>query len=111
MRDPVGRQVAAYNERDLDGFLDAYARGCRIEDGEGHALLTGKIEMRSAYKVLFDASPHLHCEICRRFEIGEWVFTEENVTGIRVPGGPSSMHALVAYLVRNGRIRLARLFI
>ena len=111
MNDPVDQQLRAYNDRDLGAFMKPYGRGVRIEDGDGNLLLKGKTQMRPAYAELFRDSPHLHCRVCSRIEVGDWVFTEEQVTGMRVPGGPHEMHAMVAYRIKKGKIALVRLFV
>lgn len=35
MTDPVQQQLDAYNDRDLDRFIDAYSPEARFVDGEG----------------------------------------------------------------------------
>jgi hypothetical protein len=93
MEDAVDRQVRAYNERDLDGFVDCYADGVVVEDGEGGVLMSGRDEMRERYGRLFASAPDLHAEILTRIRVGSYVVDEERVTGR--PDG--DMHAVVVY--------------
>ncbi len=82
--DPVSAQLEAYNARDLDAFLACYTEDCVAEDGAGARLMTGKAEMRTRYKALFDASPALHAKIVHRTRIGRYVLDVEEISG-RVP--------------------------
>ena len=93
MEDAVDRQVRAYNERDLDGFVDCYADGVVVEDGEGGVLMSGHDEMRERYGRLFERSPDLHAEILTRIRVGSYVIDEERVTGR--PDG--DMHVVAVY--------------
>ena len=93
MEDAVDRQVRAYNERDLDGFVDCYAHGVVVEDGEGGILMSGRDEMRERYGRLFARAPDLHAEILTRIRVGSYVIDEERVTGR--PDG--DMHAVAVY--------------
>jgi hypothetical protein len=93
MEDAVDRQVRAYNERDLDGFLDCYAVSVVVEDGDGAVLMSSRDEMRERYGRLFEASPDLHAEILTRIRVGSYVIDEERVTGR--PDG--DMHAVAVY--------------
>jgi hypothetical protein len=93
MEDAVDRQVRAYNERDVDEFVDCYADGIVVEDGDGGVLVSGRDEMRERYGRLFERSPRLHAEILTRIRVGSYVVDEERVTGR--PDG--DMHAVAVY--------------
>ncbi|MGO8959496.1 MAG: nuclear transport factor 2 family protein [Streptosporangiaceae bacterium] len=51
--DVVDRQIAAFRDRDLDGFLRCYADGVKIRDFGGNVLMDGKEAMRGQYGPLF----------------------------------------------------------
>src|SRR4051812_22465115 len=102
--DPVERQLAAYNARDLAAFIGAYAEDCVVEDATGAILMRGHQAMRERSGRLFADSPKLHCELRSRVRVGEYVFDEEQVTGIRLAGLPPELHALVVYRVVDGLI-------
>jgi len=93
--DLVDRQVAAYQARDLDGFLRFYG-----------AVIAGGMEgMRAFYEPLFRDSPELSAKVLNRIVIGDCVIDEEKVSGINVAGYPAQMHAAVVYQIRDGLIR------
>src|SRR5215218_2509173 len=91
--DPVERQVAAYNRRDLDAFLGCYAPDAVVEDAVGTELLRGREAMSRVYRELFGSSPDLHAEITTRLRIGDYVVDEERASGIR---GASDTARIVA---------------
>ena len=105
--DVIDRQVDAYNQRDLDGFVACYAPATVIEDAVGGLLMQGEDAVRNAYGELFRASPDLHVEIAKRIQIGEYVIDEELVTGRR--GAAEALHAVVVYHVSDGFIDHVRL--
>ena len=109
MANPVQQQIEAYNERDLDGFLAAYAEDAVLEDGEGNVMAQGHDGIRDLYADLFSRSPRLHGEILNRISVGEYVIDEERVTGIEMEGSPSEVHAAVVYRVVGGKIAHVRL--
>jgi hypothetical protein len=91
--DAVERQVRAYNERDVDGFVACYAESVVVEDGDGTVLISGQDEMRERYVQLFTNAPDLHAEIVTRIRAGSYVVDEERITGR--PDG--EVHAIVIY--------------
>jgi hypothetical protein len=58
--DSVLQQIDAYNDRDLDSFMAAYAEDAVLEDGEGNVLARGHGGIRDLYGELFSQSPQLH---------------------------------------------------
>ena len=96
---PIDRQLAAYNARDVDAFINCFTTDCVIDDAGGSRLMTGHTEMRTRYRVLFDGSPNLHCDIVHRTCIGNHVIDEEAISG-RLPGvNPELRRAVVIYRV------------
>lgn len=110
MTNPVQHQLNAFNSRDLDAFMDAYAPDTRIEDGAGTDLMSGAEELRAFYGGVFDNSPDLHCELVDRTTVGNWVFDEERIEGLHAEGFPEEAHAMVAYKVADGQITFVRMF-
>lgn len=110
MTNPVQHQLEAYNNRDLEAFMEAYAPGTRIEDGKGEALMSGAEEIRAFYENLFESSPGLHCELVNRTSVGNWVIDEERVQGLNAEGFPEEAHAVAAYEVSDGKITFVRMF-
>jgi uncharacterized protein (TIGR02246 family) len=103
--DLVDRQVAAYQARDLDGFLRFYAEDVKIRDFGGAVIAGGMEGMRAFYEPLFRDSPELSAKVLNRIVIGDCVIDEEKVSGINVAGYPAQMHAAVVYQIRDGLIR------
>ena len=50
--DLVDRQIAAFRDRDLDGFLGCHADSVTVRDFGGNALIDGKAAMRGPTSTL-----------------------------------------------------------
>ncbi|MCF3102039.1 nuclear transport factor 2 family protein [Streptomyces roseoverticillatus] len=99
----VDGQLAAYNARDLEGFLAYYA-----EDVPVHAFPSGDVladrsgaAFRERYATLFAASPGLHAELVSRVTHGHIVIDQERVTGFM---GHETRTAMAVYEVGQDRI-------
>jgi hypothetical protein len=103
--DLVDRQIAAYRDRDLNGFLSCYAADVKIRDFAGHVLMDGLEDVRGRYGPLFRDSPELAVEIPRRMVTGDHVIDEEEISGFVMAGSPATIHAVVVYQVRDGLIQ------
>jgi hypothetical protein len=103
--DLVDRQIAAFRDRDLAGFLACYAGDVKIRDFAGHVLMDGLEDLRGQYGQLFRDSPELAVEIPRRMVAGDHVIDEEEASGFVMAGFPPTIHAVVVYLVRDGLIQ------
>jgi uncharacterized protein (TIGR02246 family) len=109
-RDVVDQQIAAYNRRDIDGFVACYAEDAKVVQPDGSLLASGHDEIRARYGGLFEQSPDLRVEISGRIEVGAVVIDEERVTGFTLPGMPTEIHAAVVYRVADGLIQDAHLY-
>ncbi len=107
--DPVQEQLAAFNDRDVDRFVAAYAADVVIEDGAGQPLLQGHEGVRGFYGPLFAQSPALHAEVVTRIAVGAYVIDEERTTGFHATGFPSEVHSAVIYRVSEGKIAWVRI--
>ncbi len=96
----VDRQVQAYNDRDLEGFLEPYAEHTRFYSFPGELLLSGKEAMRARYRNLFSSSASLHCEVLNRIVLGNTVILLERITG--KPEGTEEV--AVVYTIAGDRI-------
>ena len=108
--DVVDQQIAAYNRRDIDGFVACYAEDAKVAQSDGSLLASGHDEIRARYGKLFEQSPDLRAEISSRIEVGSVVVDEERVTGFVLPGMPSEIHAAVLYRIAEGLIQAAHLY-
>jgi uncharacterized protein (TIGR02246 family) len=109
-RDVVDQQIAAYNRRDIEGFVACYAEDAKVVQPDGSLLASGHDEIRARYGELFEQSPDLRAEISSRIEVGEVVIDEELVSGFSLPGMPSEIHAAVVYRVADGLIQDVHLY-
>ncbi len=103
--DLLDRQIAAFRDRDLDGFLGCYADSVTVRDFGGNALMDGKAAMRGQYGPLFRESPQLRAAIAGRIAAGDYVVDEEDISGFILAGFPETMKTVVVYLVRDGLIQ------
>lgn len=110
MDNPVQHQVKAFNNRNIDAFLKAFASDVKAENGSGEEMMSGLDEFRAFYENLFNNSPDLHCDIINRTKVGDWVIDEEKLEGLNAEGFPEEAHAVVAYTINNGQITFVRMF-
>jgi len=97
------RQLEAYNARDVEAFVAAYAPDVEVfELPSGTRTLAGREQLRTRYTALFRESPALHCRLLTRVAHGPFVVDHEEVTGVR---GGGLMHAVAIYEVVAGLIR------
>jgi len=97
----VAANLAAYNARDLEGFMACCAASIEVWDQQtGTCLLRGAEQVRAFYGELFARSPCLHSSIVRRACVGSVVIDYEIVTG-RYGG---DLEILISYQVFEGRI-------
>jgi hypothetical protein len=89
----VDRQVRAYNDRDLDGFVACYAEAVVVENADGEVVIRGRDELRERYGRLFASAPSLRAEVATRIRVGSFVVDEERITGR--PDG--ELHAVAIY--------------
>ncbi len=98
----VSRQVEAYNQRDLEGFLSFYSPSVTIYAFPDKVQLSGMNEIREFYRNRFEGAPNLHCEIRNRIEFGDYVIDDELIIGIP---GSEHVEAVLIYKVEDGLIR------
>ena len=96
----VQNQLDAYNQRDLDRFLETYADEVTLSNFPDEILSTGLEAMRSRYGSFFDRTPDLHAEIARRIVQGDYVIDHERVTA-----QGRTFNAVAIYQVKNGKIQ------
>ena len=100
------KQLDAYNNRDINAFMECYSEQCVVVDGAGNVLMDGKKAMRKRYELLFEESPNLHCRLVSRIVLENYVLDEERVTGSR--GSTEEKHVVAVYKVENGLIAHVR---
>ncbi len=102
----VARQLAAYNARDVEGFLATYAQDAEQYSLHGELLARGHAEIRPRFSARF-AEPDLHATLLSRMAMGEWVIDHERIRR-NFAEGHGTVEMLCIYEVQDGLIRRAR---
>jgi len=97
----VDAQLAAYNRRDLEGFLSFYAEDAVLANHPDQVTQTGKAEIRTRYRLRF-SDPKLHAEILRRIAFGRFVIDHERV--VAAPPAEGTLEAVAMYEIEDGKI-------
>ncbi len=97
--DIIEKQLAAYNDRDLERFISLFSDHVELFNFPGEKILEGKEQMRERYKIRFE-SPNLHAEVVSRTYLGDYVIDHERVSGIR----DEVVEASVIYHISDGLI-------
>lgn len=97
----VQRQLNAYNERNIDAFMDTYSDDIELYTFPDSLTSKGKEAMRKRYESMFKKFPELHCEIKKRIIQGNVIIDQEHVSG--TAKGP--FEATAIYHVENGKIK------
>jgi hypothetical protein len=105
----VDRQLVAFNNRDIEGFVACYGLEAKVVQPDGSFLASGHDQIRKVYGELFARSPELNATVPNRIEVGAVVVDEERITGFNLPGSPTEMHSLVAYRIQDDLIEDAYL--
>ncbi|KYP13760.1 amidohydrolase family protein [Flavihumibacter sp. CACIAM 22H1] len=94
------RQLNAYNQGNIEAFLEPYAEDVEIYEFPDKLLEKGKAQMRKSYTEFFQRNPVLHCQLLGRTVKGNIVIDQEKVI---FRGG--SMEAIAIYQVENNQIK------
>lgn len=95
----VSEQLDAYNNRDIDAFLETYTEDIKLYNFPAEKRSEGQEEMRKGYAGYFESTPDLHCEIKNRIVIKNMVIDEEYITA-----NGNNFSAVALYEVENGKI-------
>ncbi len=98
----VQRQLNAYNARDLDALLAAYAPDAELYDHPATLLARGTAELQPRFAARF-TEPNLHATLLHRLVCGNKVFDHERVTRT-FPEGPGELEVVMVYEVAGDRI-------
>ena len=101
----VQRQLEAYNARDIDALLAAYADDAQTFEHPAKLLASGSVQLRDRFMARFQ-EPNLHAALVERVVMGHIVVDHEKVTRT-FPEGPGSLELLMIYDVQKGRIAKA----
>jgi len=95
----VQKQLDAYNNRDIDAFMDTYADSIQLFSFPDQLFMNNKDQMRASYKSMFEQNPDLHCKLLNRIVIGNKVIDREEVKTSR-----NTLNTVAVYEVKGGKI-------
>lgn len=102
--DCVKKQLNAYNDRDIEAFLDCYSDDVEIFEFPDKLINKGKDELRSVYVDFFQrAGKKLHCKIEDRLVYGNYVFDKELLT-TAIPGR-EQFSGQAIYEIKDNKIK------
>jgi putative hydrolase of HD superfamily len=101
----VSSQLAAYNDRDIAGFMNCWAQDARLFVWPEHLIADGADAIRDLHLRRF-AQPHLHAVLLERMVVGSLVIDHELVTRT-VHDQPTVVEVVGIYEVAQGLIRRA----
>jgi hypothetical protein len=96
----VQRQLDAYNQRDIETFLEPFSDDVEFYRYPNELLGKGKSKMREEYGALFARAVRLHCDLVNRIVLGTTVIDQERVTGV----ADRPIEAIVIYTIAGGKI-------
>lgn len=97
--------VDAYNARNMDGILKAYAPdSIAFALPSGEVILKGHDEIRKKFARVMDPKVKLKVEIVSRIVDGKFVIDKEKITGTN-DGKPVEFFGTVIYEITDGLIR------
>lgn len=95
----VQNQLNAYNQRDIEAFLNTYSKEVQVFNFPAELRFKGRANMREQYADFFKNTPDLHSEIKNRIVIGNKIIDEEYITMNGI-----NFSAVAIYEVENGKI-------
>jgi putative hydrolase of HD superfamily len=101
----VQAQLDAFNAKDIDALMRAYAPDAEQFTLHGERFASGQDEIRPRYIARF-TEPDLHARLLSRIVMGN-VVTDLEVITRNFPEGVGTLEMLCVYEVVDGRIRRA----
>ncbi|WP_424962400.1 nuclear transport factor 2 family protein [Ekhidna sp.] len=94
-------QLEAYNNRDIEAFVEPYSDSVKVFNDKRELLYEGKETMRAQYGNMFALTPDLNCNLLNRIAVNNTVIEHEEVTF----GEDRKIYAIVMYKVDEGKIQ------
>lgn len=101
----VHRQLDAYNDRDLNRFVQFWAEDVEVFEHPDTLLFSGLDALRERHAERF-REPDLHAQVLHRRVIDQFVIDQELVTR-NFPDGLGTLEVAAIYEVQNSKIRRA----
>lgn len=95
----IDAQLAAYNRRDVEGFLSYYSDDAKLFNHLNQLTESGKDQLRSRYQLSF-SNPDVRATILKRIVFDRFVIDHERITGR--PDG--TVEAVAVYEIKDGKI-------
>jgi hypothetical protein len=95
----VDAQLAAYNRRDVEGFLSYYSDDAKLFDHPNQLTESGKDQLRTRYQRSF-SNQDIRALIVKRIVFDRFVIDHERITGR--PDG--TYEAVAVYEIKDGKI-------
>jgi hypothetical protein len=102
---PVQEQLAAYNAKDIDRFMQWWADDCLYHAFPSELLASGAAQIRERHMLRF-REPDLHARLVHRMAVGNLVVDQELVTR-NFPEGVGEIDVIAIYEVQAGKIAKA----
>ncbi len=94
------RQLNAYNQRNIEAFLEPYADDVEVYNYPDQLQFKGKENMRAGYSKMFENVTNLHCELKERIIQGNIVIDKESVRF-----GERIIEAVAIYHIEDDKIK------
>jgi hypothetical protein len=94
-------QLEAYNNRDIEAFVQPYAENVKIFNFPSELLYEGREKMHDNYGRMFSRTPDLHCRLVNRMVMGNTVIDYEEVT---ISKKEPPFRAIAIYKIEDGKI-------
>ena len=95
----IDAQLAAYNRRDVEGFLSYYSEDAKLFDHPNQLTESGKEQLRTRYQRSF-SNKNVRAVIVKRLVFDRFVIDHERLTGH--PDG--LIEAVAVYEIKDGKI-------
>ena len=95
----VQEQLDAYNNRNLEDFVNVFSDTLKAYDYPDKLLFEGRDQLQEIFSKWFDETPDLNCDLKNRMVIGNVVIDDEYVTA-----NGDNFSAVAIYEVKNGKI-------
>ncbi len=98
-------QLNAYNERNIEAFLQPYddqVKAYQLPDGQ--LLFSNKNQMKEIYEAYFEKAENLHCQLQNRKVFGPYVMDFEKVS-YTIDGEKKTTKAIAIYFTENQKIK------
>lgn len=95
-------QLVAYNNKDIEAFLQPYSDSVEIYQYPNKLIGKGKENMRKEYAQMFASTPDLFCTVVKRMVLGNTVIDEESVV-FNKQAPP--FKAIAIYTIANNKIQ------